>query len=165
MLVNAKPFEIFCGLGGVGKTTLAASRALYLASQDKKVLLLTIDPAKRLKQVLGMSEEKAGDVETITIKLNDTQIQFDAMLMSPTKTLLKIAQDNNLIKDFENHIIKILGQPYSGMNEIFALVEIELQYERKIYDYIIVDKEGVLLIYPKSKEQDIKRITAMANNL
>lgn len=34
-----------------------------------------------------------------------------------------------------------------------------------LHDYIIVDKEGVLLIYPKSKEQDIKRITALANNL
>ncbi len=32
-------------------------------------------------------------------------------------------------------------------------------------DYIIVDKENVLLIYPKSKEQDIKRITALANKL
>ncbi|MDI1318313.1 mannose-1-phosphate guanylyltransferase [Flavobacterium sp.] len=32
-------------------------------------------------------------------------------------------------------------------------------------DYIIVDKEGILLIYPKSKEQDIKRITALANKL
>lgn len=34
-----------------------------------------------------------------------------------------------------------------------------------LHDYIIVDKEGVLLIYPKSKEQDIKRITALANAL
>jgi len=34
-----------------------------------------------------------------------------------------------------------------------------------LHDYIIVDKEGVLLIYPKSKEQDIKRITAIANKL
>ena len=34
-----------------------------------------------------------------------------------------------------------------------------------LHDYIIVDKEGVLLIYPKSKEQDIKRITAMANKI
>lgn len=34
-----------------------------------------------------------------------------------------------------------------------------------LHDYIIVDKEGVLLIYPKSKEQDIKRITGLANNL
>ena len=32
-------------------------------------------------------------------------------------------------------------------------------------DFIIVDKDDVLLIYPKGKEQDIKRITAMANNL
>ena len=32
-------------------------------------------------------------------------------------------------------------------------------------DYIIVDKEGVLMIYPKSKEQDIKRITSLANDL
>ena len=34
-----------------------------------------------------------------------------------------------------------------------------------LHDYIIVDKEGVLLIYPKSKEQDIKRITTLANKL
>lgn len=34
-----------------------------------------------------------------------------------------------------------------------------------LHDYIIVDKEGVLLIYPRSKEQDIKRITALANEL
>lgn len=34
-----------------------------------------------------------------------------------------------------------------------------------LHDYIIVDKEDVLLIYPKSKEQDIKRITALANDL
>jgi mannose-1-phosphate guanylyltransferase len=32
-------------------------------------------------------------------------------------------------------------------------------------DFIIVDKDDVLMIYPKSKEQDIKRITAMANKL
>lgn len=32
-------------------------------------------------------------------------------------------------------------------------------------DYIIVDKEGVLMIYPKNKEQDIKRITSLANDL
>ena len=34
-----------------------------------------------------------------------------------------------------------------------------------LHDYIIVDKEGILLIYPKSKEQDIKRITSLANEL
>jgi mannose-1-phosphate guanylyltransferase len=34
-----------------------------------------------------------------------------------------------------------------------------------LHDYIIVDKEGILLIYPKNKEQEIKRITALVNDL
>ena len=50
---------------------------------------------------------------------------------------------NNIVRSDANKIIVI-----DGLN-----------------DYIIVDKEGILLIYPKSKEQDIKRITALANEL
>ena len=50
---------------------------------------------------------------------------------------------NNIIRSDANKIIVIDG----------------------LHNYIIVDKEGVLLIYPKSKEQDIKRITKLANDL
>jgi mannose-1-phosphate guanylyltransferase len=50
---------------------------------------------------------------------------------------------NNIVRSDANKIIVIAG----------------------LNDYIIVDKEGILLIYPKSKEQDIKRITALANEL
>ena len=50
---------------------------------------------------------------------------------------------NNIIRSDANKIIVV-----DGLN-----------------DYIIVDKEGILLIYPKSKEQDIKRITGLANEL
>lgn len=48
MAVTTKSFEIFCETGGVGKTTLATSRALSLADQNR-VLLVTIDPPKDLK--------------------------------------------------------------------------------------------------------------------
>jgi anion-transporting ArsA/GET3 family ATPase len=41
--------EIFCGTGGVGKTTLATSRANFLAKKNLKVLFITIDPSLRLK--------------------------------------------------------------------------------------------------------------------
>lgn len=50
---------------------------------------------------------------------------------------------NNIIRSDANKIIVIDG----------------------LHDYIIVDKEGILMIYPKSKEQDIKRITGLANEL
>ncbi len=58
------------------------------------------------------------------------------------KVILENAS-NNIVRSDANKIIVIDG----------------------LHDYIIVDKEGVLMIYPKSKEQDIKRITGLANNL
>ncbi|MBT6324576.1 MAG: AAA family ATPase, partial [Bdellovibrionales bacterium] len=58
--IKHKPIEIFCGTGGVGKTTLATSRALFLASKNLKVLLITIDPAKRLKQILSLNDDDSG---------------------------------------------------------------------------------------------------------
>ena len=55
MHIPQKQVELFCGTGGVGKTTIATARALNLAKQNKKVLLITIDPAKRLKQILNLT--------------------------------------------------------------------------------------------------------------
>lgn len=53
--MNKTNLHIFLGAGGVGKTTLSAAYAMYLASKGKKTGLLSIDPAKRLKSALGAS--------------------------------------------------------------------------------------------------------------
>ncbi len=47
---------VTCGSGGVGKTTTAAALALYAAERGRTVAVLTIDPAKRLAQSLGLTE-------------------------------------------------------------------------------------------------------------
>lgn len=47
---------VCCGSGGVGKTTTAAALALRAAQRGRNVCVLTIDPARRLAQAMGLSE-------------------------------------------------------------------------------------------------------------
>ncbi len=47
---------VCCGSGGVGKTTTAAALGVRAASQGRRVVVLTIDPARRLAQAMGLPE-------------------------------------------------------------------------------------------------------------
>src|ERR1700710_2459477 len=47
---------VCCGSGGVGKTTTAAALALRAAERGRSVVVLTIDPARRLAQSMGLTE-------------------------------------------------------------------------------------------------------------
>ena len=53
-LVADKRVIVCCGAGGVGKTTVSAAMALAAARQGRRALVLTIDPARRLAQALGI---------------------------------------------------------------------------------------------------------------
>src|SRR5438128_244630 len=54
-LLAAKEIVVFCGSGGVGKTSVAAAAALGATMRlGGKVLVLTIDPARRLATALGL---------------------------------------------------------------------------------------------------------------
>ena len=53
---KANRVVVCCGAGGVGKTTTAAAMALRAAEYGRTVVVLTIDPAKRLAQALGIKD-------------------------------------------------------------------------------------------------------------
>lgn len=137
--MSPKKFEIFSGTGGVGKTTLATARALALANEGKKVLLITIDPAKRLKDLLKLSDENSGETNHVDFDYDGESIQLDVVLMNPEKTFLKIAEQTNQHAILENRILKILTRPYGGLNEILSVVELQYQVNQNIYDSIILD--------------------------
>lgn len=133
---TSQRIEIFCGTGGVGKTTLATSRAYFLAKKNKSVLLMTIDPSLRLKQLFSLSSSKPGQVQIVP-KSEDLNFQgeLSVLLMDTEQTLKRIIGK----EVSQNHILHSLSKPYSGMNEIMALVELNEHVESKAYDYIILD--------------------------
>lgn len=141
MKITHKKVDIFCGTGGVGKTTMATGRALQLALAKKKVLLITIDPAKRLKQILNLTDENMGEVVEVSTNLfiENSNEFFHAMLMSNEKTLDKMAKENNVQEGFKTSIIDTLKRPYSGMNEIMSIIEVQYQLAKEEFDTIILD--------------------------
>lgn len=135
MALSTKSFEIFCGTGGVGKTTLATSRALNLSQMGKRVLLITIDPAKRLKDLLGLEGNHVGEVTSVELQ----GLKLDALLMSPEKTIQRMAQKYNTPDLANNRIVQILSRPYGGMNEILSMVEVQMQFDSGKYDVVVLD--------------------------
>lgn len=137
MSINNTKLEIFCGTGGVGKTTLATSRAIHLSNNGLKVLLITIDPSKRLKQILGLTDADAGNkhkVDNTSFSSSSEPSFFDAVLMSPTHTF----EEMNLLNK-GNKILEILMRPNGGMNEIMAIIEVQKHIQSDIYDVIVLD--------------------------
>jgi anion-transporting ArsA/GET3 family ATPase len=148
-LLAAKEIVISCGSGGVGKTTTAAALgAMAAVKQDGKVLVLTVDPAKRLANALGL--EGFGNVET-QVPLE----AFTAVGVKPRGELwaamldTKQSWDNLVRRHAPNRDIagQILANPlYQNISGKFVqsheYIAMERLYEihaEGTYDLIIVD--------------------------
>lgn len=136
------------GAGGVGKTTVAAALALALALRGKRVLCITIDPAKRLADSLGLgamtSEEQQVGAESfaragltvsgsLTVLMLDTKRTFDELVTRHAPD----AEARQRILD--NRIYGYVSTSLAGTQSYMAMEKVLSVQNDPRFDVIVLD--------------------------
>src|SRR5215213_3188771 len=125
-LLEGKRVCICAGSGGVGKTTSSAAIAAGMAARGKKVAVLTIDPAKRLANSLGLpelgNEERQVDPERFTEAGLEMRGELWAMMLDAKRTwdevITRHASDEKTREAvFSNRIYQELSNAVAGSTE------------------------------------------------
>lgn len=151
-LLAAKEIVVFCGSGGVGKTTAAAAAATMAAVRlGGKVLVLTVDPARRLADALGLeglgNEEKAVPADALAaagISLDgsrgelwaamlDTKQSWDNLVRrhAPDRATARKILDNSLYQSFSGKFVQ--SHEYIAMERLYEI------HAGGKYDLIVLD--------------------------
>lgn len=130
---------VYLGTGGVGKTSVAAATALKLAREGQKALVLTIDPALRLRTALRL---KAGVLEQ-QVPLDPAATgELWAALLDVRATLdeaVRLYAKSDLVTPILLHpIYQTVADSLAGMQELMAIERID-QLHRRGFDHIVVD--------------------------
>src|ERR1051326_1141140 len=115
---------VCCGSGGVGKTTTAAALALRAAEQGRRVVVLTIDPARRLAQSLGLTELDNNPREVTGIDAGGGG-HLHAMMLDMQRTFDEIvekhADPERVQQILTNPFYQSLSAGFSGTQEYMAM--------------------------------------------
>lgn len=133
---------VCCGSGGVGKTTTAAALALRAAEQGRTVCVLTIDPARRLAQALGLTEL---DNTPRAVRGFDASAggSLDAMMLDMKSTFDEVieahASPQKAAEILSNPFYVALSSSFAGTQEYMAMEKLGQLHEQGTWDLIVVD--------------------------
>lgn len=131
------------GPGGVGKTTCAAALALGAARQGKRVLVVTIDPSRRLAQALGQDRARAGEELPVALP-EGAQGSLHALLLAPDVVFDRIvrayAETPAAARQItQNPIYRAIAENLGGALEYAAMAQLQILHAERRYDLIVLD--------------------------
>jgi len=133
---------VCCGSGGVGKTTTAAALGLRAAEAGRRVVVLTIDPARRLASSMGLSEldNSPRAVEGIDTSAGGS---LDAMMLDMKRTFDEVVLAHTTPEKaeqiFENPFYQALSSSFAGTQEYMAMEKLSQLRAAEKWDLIVVD--------------------------
>ena len=139
-LLDHSGILICTGSGGVGKTTTAAALALEAARRGRRACVVTIDPAKRLADALGLEEltneprcidgDWPGELWALML---DTKGTFDALVVKHAGSTEQAAGI------LENRFYRNISGALSGTQEYMAMEKLYELHEERDFDLVVVD--------------------------
>ncbi|MER5561046.1 ArsA family ATPase [Streptomyces sp. NPDC002506] len=131
---------VCCGSGGVGKTTTAAALGVRAAERGRKVVVLTIDPARRLAQSMGIDSL---DNTPRRVKDVEGEGELHAMMLDMKRTFDEIVEahaDPERAKAIlTNPFYQSLSAGFAGTQEYMAMEKLGQLRARDEWDLIVVD--------------------------
>jgi anion-transporting ArsA/GET3 family ATPase len=139
---------VCAGSGGVGKTTTSAAIALGMAARGAKVAVVTIDPAKRLANALGLeelqNEPRRVEPERLTTSGLEIKGELWAMMLDPKRTfdelIDRIAPDLAKAAEIKaNRVYRELSTAVSGSQEFTAVAKLYDLARSGDFDLLVLD--------------------------
>src|SRR5256886_7102573 len=133
---------VCCGSGGVGKTTTAAALALRAAEQHgRRTVVLTIDPARRLAQSLGLTalENTPRQVKGVDAAGGELHAMMLDMKRTFDEVVLAHTDPAKAEEIFANPFYQAMSSTFSGTQEYMAMEKLGQLRSRDAYDLIVVD--------------------------
>ncbi len=140
-LVRTGRIIVTAGSGGVGKTTTAAVLAMEAARAGRQAVVVTIDPAKRLADALGLSDGLSNEPRRIDgewdgelwAMMLDTKSTFDAVVAKHAET------PEQAERIYENRFYRNISGALSGTQEYMAAEKLYELHENAHFDLVVVD--------------------------
>jgi anion-transporting ArsA/GET3 family ATPase len=146
-LVREKKVIVCCGAGGVGKTTTSAALALAGAKQGRRVLVLTIDPARRLAQAMGIHESMREPMAVPRERLLEAGVEegsLDAWMLNPDVVFDSLVRrmatsEEQAERILESRLFRHLSELVAGMQEYTAAEALFELSSSGRYDLVVLD--------------------------
>lgn len=142
-LIRERSIVVCVGTGGVGKTTVAAALALAAARMGRKTLVLTIDPARRLADAMGI-RELGNEPQRVQLREDESEFELYAMMLDTKRTfdavIARFAPDDaSHRRILDNPIYQHVSGALAGSGEYAAMEKVLEMSESGRFDLVVVD--------------------------
>lgn len=140
-ICNTSRVIVTCGTGGVGKTSIAAALGVLAARKGRRCVVITIDPARRLADAIGLGTDLGNEPQKVTL---DAPGELWVTMLDVSETFDNLVRDispspQRTAEVMDNSFYRSLSRSLSGTRDYMAAERLHELSSDDRFDVVIVD--------------------------